>query len=254
MRPISDVSGKQTPHILIAEDNKSMADFIGDLLENNYRISYANTGSMAWDLLRKQSFDLVISDVMMPEMDGFELVKRLRETEKLQSLPVIILSAMALPEDKVYGFKLGVNDYLGKPFHPAELKARVQHLLERAMVRHEVETEGAETEISVDEAFIIEARKQVEEHLSDPGFGVKQLAADLNYSERNLQRWIKKQTGLTSVQFIREIRLLEAYTMLQGKTKHTVTEVSYAVGFESASYFSKTFQKRFGISPKELMK
>ena len=251
LRPTMDISDQPVPHILIAEDNSSMSDFIRDLLSPSYRVTVAHTGEQAWDRIRKQPFDLVISDVMMPGLDGYELVQRLREIEKLNSLPVIILSAMAMPEDKVHGFKLGVNDYLGKPFHPDELKARIRHLLERSHVRNEAD--GNEGETSVDEAFIQTARNEVLENLTNPAFGVKQLAEKLNNSERNLQRLIKRETGLTSVQFIREIRLLEAYRMLQERKKHTVSEVSYAVGIETVSYFSKMFQSRFGIGPNQLL-
>lgn len=254
-RPHSDLSEDQEkPHILIAEDNADMADFIRDVLEPGYRVSLANTGAKAWDRLRQHQYSLLITDVMMPDLNGFELVEKVRSFEKLGDLPVLMLSAMALPEDKIYGFQIGVDDYMAKPFHPGELRVRVKHLLELSNSRKTVEVEEVVEEISAHEKLIGQARQLVLENLSNSEFTVKALAEKLNYSERNLQRLVRKQTGLTSVQFIREIRLLSAYNLLQKREMHTVAEVSYAVGIDTVSYFSRVFTNRFGVNPKELIK
>ncbi|NND35021.1 MAG: helix-turn-helix domain-containing protein [Saprospiraceae bacterium] len=159
-----------------------------------------------------------------------------------------MLSARDLEEDKLQGFQLGIDDYLTKPFSPAELKARIYNLIKNKFNRSEL----ADNNITYEQHFLEKAIKIVEDHLDDSSFKVSDLAQKINYSSRQLGRVLKKLTGLSSVEFILELRLQKAYRLIKERKFGTINEVRYEVGIESASYFTTAFKERFGMNPSDM--
>ncbi len=243
-------------HILIVEDNPEMSNYLSRILAPDYHCLFASDGKMALDLLSDSSvrIDLISSDVMMPVMDGFTLLHETKKLSHHQHTPFILLTARALQADKLKGFHLGVDDYLTKPFNAGELKARIANLLENKENRSAFHLEIEDSNIQSYEADLIaKAKSVVEENISETSFKVTDLARAMNYSPRQLARITNKLTGFTPVEFIREIRLLHAYALIEHRRYPTIAEVRYEVGIENSSYFSKKFSERFGIKPNELL-
>lgn len=247
------------PRVLVVEDNPEMSEFIRHLLDPPMVVHQAFHGKEALQWLEQnEPPDLIISDVMMPQMDGFELRNVLKNHVRWKNIPFIFLTASGAEQDVLRGFALGVDDYVVKPFHPAELVARVQNALWRSQRRrHFADVSAAghepETDVSADVTLLRRAEQVVLAQLDKPGFKVSDLAEALNYSRRQLSRIIGKLAGMSPVEFILEIRLQKAMELLRTGKYATVAEVRYAVGIESASYFTTKFRKRFGVSPSEVL-
>ena len=245
------------PKILIVEDNPEMSKFLVQTLSNHFHCATAMDGSIALEKLKDQNFDLITSDVMMPNMDGFEFLKNMKTLEMQRHTPVILLTARAMEDDKLKGFSLGIDDYLTKPFSVRELLARIQNLLnnkasrEAAMKNNEDESYPP-VELNFEQKQLKAAEKIVYENIDNNQFRVEDLAKQMNYSRRQIERIIKKLTGLTPAGFIREIRLQKARQLLENRQFATIAEVRYEIGMDNASHFSKIFQDRFGIKPSEV--
>ena len=238
--------------ILIVEDHPDMSAYLLENLQGEYHCEHAQNGRKALERLQEKRFDLILSDVMMPEMDGFAFRAAVNEWEAYRHIPFILLTARNLEADVLRGFQLGVDDYITKPFSLPELKARMASLLRNKATR---ENEwSTETIQDADQAMLDQAQTYVENHLDDPDLSVEKLAQEMNYSTRQLSRLFGSLTGLSPVQFILEIRLQTARRMLESKSYPTVAEVRYAVGIDSASYFSKKFKERFGIAAGGILK
>jgi DNA-binding response OmpR family regulator len=240
--------------LLIVEDNVEMNQFLQQILSPYFHCQSAMDGHQALDLLPKTKIDLIISDVMMPNMDGFTFRKKVTEVGSYQDIPFIMLTARADDQDKIKGLQLGVDDYMAKPFNAQELIARVHNLLRNRLSRQQASKEEDSESTSTDERFVIEAEGIVLKHIDEVEFKVTDLAKALNYSQRQLARVLKKYTGLSPVEFILEIRLQKAYQLIQQQRYLSVAEVRYDIGIESASYFSKKFTERFGETPSNLLK
>ncbi len=247
------------PRVLLVEDNPDMAEYVRRLLDPPMEVHHVFDGDAALQWLeRHDPPDLIISDVMMPGMDGFTLRRRLADHHRWRQVPFIFLTASGAERDVLKGFALGVDDYLVKPFHPAELVARVRNAIERGRRRQtftaapQQDGDNGRQTLSADETLLRKAEAIVLENLDNPDFGVAQLAEALNYSKRQLSRIINRLTGMTPVEFILEIRLQKAMELLRKGQYATVAEVRYEVGIESASYFTKKFRQRFGIRPSEV--
>ncbi len=251
-RPVSIFDDQ--PSVLIVEDNKEMNDFIHSILSPYFRCSQAYNGTEGIKMLARGTFDCVTCDVMMPEMDGFTFIKKLRQSELSTRIPVIMLTARSLEEDLLKGFSLGVDDYLTKPFRKNELIARLNTLISNKRYREEwvKENKTEEKVDSFEKTQLEQAEQIVLDHLSDDTFKVEQLARQMNYSVRQLERILRKLTGLTPSRFIREIRLQKAHKLIESRRFATIAEVRLEVGIPNASYFSKIFQERFGVKPGEL--
>lgn len=241
------------PKILIVEDDLEMSDFLYSLLSKDYQCTRAYNGREALSKLEREQFDLISSDVMMPEMNGFELRERLNDLKLAEYIPFIMLSARILEEDKLRGFKLGIDDYITKPFSPLEYKARVRNLIYNKIKRLEIRDEVSKSN-TIEESLVERAKAIVLEHLDDTTFKVNDLATHFNYSSRQFSRILQKETGLSPVGFILEVRLQKAYHLIKYEGFSTINEVRYEIGIESASYFSKSFKQRFGVSPTSLIK
>lgn len=235
-----------------------MHSYIAQCLEESNRITVATDGKEGLRAVMNDEPDLVISDVMMPGMDGMTLCAELKANLATSHIPVILLTARADLDSKVTGLETGADEYLAKPFSSVELKARVRNLIRsRAVLRKKFSgsklsiPEPSEVSVtSLDEKFLTQVLNTIESNISNPGFGVEMLSQQLLMDNSTLYRKIKALTGQTAVEFIRTIRLKKAGHMLRQR-KFTVAEVTYAVGFNDLQYFRTCFKKHFGISPSQ---
>ena len=247
-----------TPSILLVEDNLELRVLIAEQLrDEGFDVNEASNGQEAWEQLSAQpDTELIISDVMMPLMDGFELCRRIKGTENVSHIPVILLTAKTSVEDQLEGYKMGADCYLTKPFSSAVLLNRIRHLQEQRRVtmqhfQHDDSKEVAQLTYSpIDEEIITRARKLVEEHLADKSYNVDQFSSDMCASRMTLYRKIHSITGLSPSDFIITIRLKHAAHLLS-TTSLSASAISERTGFSSPSYFTKHFKKFFGVLPKE---
>ena len=200
-----DPSGYKTTRILIVEDNEQMRNYIKSQLYENYQIDEAEDGMDALEKIDQNDYQLIISDLMMPKLDGFDLVAKLKEDERTASISVIMLTARAGEKDIIEGLTIGLDDYMTKPFNPDELKVRVFNILNNRQARLQSRIEDAE--LSADDRLVNQMKASIQNHINDSSFGVSALADEVAISERQLNRNIKKITGLTAGNFIREVRL-----------------------------------------------
>ena len=232
--------------VLLVEDNKDMADYIRDILDTEYNILIADNGVRAMNMLEKTPVDLVLSDLMMPEMDGLQLLKTVRE--RYQDLPFIILTARADAPDRLSALTLGVDDYLTKPFMEEELQARLKNLIDRYDARKmaQAQTDITGIEMKFDQKWLRELEVAVNENLGNADFSLDELAEILKISRRSLYNKTITYTGLTPSQYLLEARLAMGRRILASGGHKTLAEVCYAVGMKTPDYFSKLMKERFG--------
>jgi signal transduction histidine kinase/DNA-binding response OmpR family regulator len=242
--------------VLIVEDNADMRAYIRRNLENGYKVVEAQNGQEGLEKAMAMIPDMIISDVMMPVMDGYALCDRLKSDEKTSHIPVILLTARAGREDKLEGLETGADDYLTKPFDAEELQIRVKNLIAlrrklQEKFKKQMVLQPSEISItSVDEAFLKKAVAMVEEHLEDESFSPDDLAHEVGMSRAQFYRKLRALTDQPAGHFIRAIRLQRAADLLK-QGFGNITEIAYKVGFSSQPYFTKCFQEYFGVSPKE---
>ncbi len=249
---------KDLPILLIVEDNTDVIHYLESILCAEYNIRIATNGQEALDLAFEIIPDIVISDVMMPVMDGFILCEKLKTDERTSHIPVILLTAMATDMKKLEGLETGADDYLIKPFNDKELKVRTRNLIEqrrklRERFSRNIAISPKEIAVtSADERFMIRALDIIEKNMSSPEFGVSFFGKEVGMSHSQLYRKIHALTNLTPVELIRTMRLKRAASLLKQKYGN-ISEVAYETGFNSPSYFSDCFQKQFGKSPTEFI-
>ena len=257
---IDATPGAEAPLVLVADDDDDLRRYLVELLGADYRVVEAADGASAWQCVQEQQPALVVSDVMMPELDGFDLCRRVREDEHLATTPVVLLTARAEEEARLEGWQTGADAYLAKPFSSDELLAIAEHLIEvRALLRERVPVpdwmEPVATEVPTPEADLLRrVHEVVRDHIGDSGFGVNQLADEVGLSARHLQRRLKKLTRLTAASFIKTMRLRHAADLLRHHPDLQVQEVAQAVGYTDANYFSRLFRQAYGMPPSEYMK
>ncbi len=240
--------------ILIVDDNHDMRRYIKDLLSSDYHTIGALDGVDAWDKLEHHIPDLIISDVMMPRMDGFQLLNNLRSNPKMEHISVIILTAKAGQPDRLKALSIGVDDYLVKPFDEDELLARVKHIFKNKVQMDQWREGHNETnEPDSRQQFLQQAQQVVSSSLTTPAYGIPEFADALNISQRQLYRNLKVITGLSPLHFIQEIRLQKARFILENREAKTVTEVMNKVGFQRNDHFTKIYLERFGKLPSVYM-
>lgn len=254
------VKGKDVtlPLVLIAEDNTDLRKFISDTLKDKYRILEAENGAIALEMAREFGPDLLVTDVMMPEMDGYELCESMKKDPTTSHIPIIILTAKASPESEEQGWEVGANYYLSKPFNPVTLNYRIKNILEKRRNYHDmlfsnqkVNTNPEKVITSnADELFIKKALKCVEENMSDSNFQVHDLAQELGVSKAQLYRKLKGIVGQSANEFIRTVRLKRAAQMLK-EGQQTIAEITYEVGFNDLQYFRYCFKEQFGVNPSD---
>ena len=244
------------PFVLVVEDDRDTADFIYSVLHARYHCRVAANGKEALEIVRRSVPALVISDVAMPVMDGFEMVRRLKKYVPASTVPVILLTGKSDKETELESIRLHIDAFIAKPFEPDILLSRVEQLLSahrsyEAKARLEVLAAPKEIEAeSYDEKFLSAVTRLIEQHISDSELNVNALCEWTATNNKQMYRKIKQLTGLTPVEYIKSIRMKKAAILLK-QHKFTVAEVMYMVGFSNHSYFSKCFQNAFGVTPKQ---
>ena len=248
--PIND----ELPVLLIIEDNVDVTYYLTTCLQNQYQILSARNGKEGLEKALEVLPDIIITDVMMPVMDGFEVCKTLKEDERSSHIPIILLTAKATSADKLVGLARGADAYLIKPFEKEELMIRLNKLLE---IRQTLQKKYSSTLISSQRAdalenkedtFIGKAEKIILSHLQDEDFSINILAHDTNLSRSQLYRKIKALTGMSTAIYIQHIRLQKAKELLVF-SELNISEIAYTVGFKTPVYFSQSFKEVFGESP-----
>ncbi len=254
----------EKPVLLIIEDNTDVTTYIINLLKKDYGVLTAPNGLVGIEMAFEAIPDIIISDVMMPEKDGYEVCETLKMDERTSHIPIILLTAKAEESDRITGLRKGADAYLMKPFNKEELYVRLEKLLElrRALqARYAKMSDGVTSshpvtsgvEPSLDDLFLQKLQKIVLEHLDDPNLGAEQLSRTVHLSSSQLYRKLNALTGEPPNAFIRKIRLLRAMELLK-TTSLNISEIAYDVGFNDPNYFSRAFHKEFGKAPIEYRK
>jgi DNA-binding response OmpR family regulator len=247
------------PLVLVIEDNADVRQYVRDNLPSTYHVVEAADGAEGVDRAREIVPDLIVSDVMMPKKDGYEVCRDLKNDEKTSHIPIILLTAKAASGDKIEGLETGADDYLIKPFDVRELIARIRNLIEvrrKLRERFSVGTVLKPGEIaiaSLDDAFLQRVIAVVEKNMANEGFSVEDLGREVGMSRVQIHRKLTALTNQSAGEFIRYMRLHRAMDMLK-KDAGTVSEIAYSVGFGSPAYFTKCFHEQFGLTPLEVRK
>lgn len=250
--------GGQKENLLIVEDNEELKTLLQHSLEDSYQVRIAEDGEVAWEIIREKMPDLIISDVMMPNMDGFELCRLVKSTYETSHIPIILLTALNEKSNELQGLGLGADDYLTKPFDMSLLRQRIHNIIqnrkltrERAMRFIDEETSAPIYLNRLDDQFVKDAVTVVRENIDNSRFNKDEFASAMHVSSSLLYKKLKSLTDLSPTDFIKNIRLNYALKLLQ-TGKHTITEVSELCGFSSAKYFSTAFKNHFGKPPSKV--
>jgi signal transduction histidine kinase/DNA-binding response OmpR family regulator len=255
--PAAPSENQDLPLLLIVEDNPDLRQYIAEQLQEDFSIQTAKHGVEGLKIAETTIPDIIISDVMMPHMNGTELCRAVKSNEKTSHIPVILLTAKADQKAKLEGLETGADDYITKPFDGRELLVRAQNLIaQRADLREKFTSElkikpTDVTLTSIDERFVKQVMKEIEHHLGNEYYSVEDLAEAVGFSRSQLNRKLKLLLGKSPNQMIREFRLLRAKEMLEQRSA-SVSEVAYEVGYTNLSYFSKSFKETFGMLPSEV--
>ena len=265
---------EDAPTVLIVDDNADIRTYLHSILQGQYSVLEAEDGKRGLELAREQVPDLIVSDVMMPVMNGLEFCQQVKKDDISSHIPVILLTARALEKHQIEGYESGADAYITKPFSPELLLARIDNLLQS---RHQLKDlwgmkpaeQSAEQPAEepaqvaakapstapapIEDAFISRFKKMVVERLSDSNLSVEDLAADMGLSRVQLYRKVKALTGNTPIDLLRKARLAQAQKLLQ-ESELSVSEIAYQVGFASPSYFTKCYKDEFGTVPGEVRK
>jgi DNA-binding response OmpR family regulator len=246
--------------VLIVDDNADIRAYLRSILQDKYQVNEAADGQQGLALANEIVPDLIVSDVMMPVMNGLEFCQRIKSGTATSHIPVILLTARALSQHQVEGYESGADAYITKPFSANVLLARISNLLKsRHLLKNlfEKETDFKETDseevlaFKKEDAFVIKFRDYIDNNMTDSELSVETIGAELGLSRVQLYRKIKALTGQSPVELLRTARLQKGRQLLQ-TTDKTVSEVAYEVGFTAPSYFTKCFKDEFGISPSDL--
>ena len=243
--------------ILIVEDNEELRHFLVNMLQNDYRILEAADGKSGLDLTVSAMPDLIISDIMMPVMDGIELLEAVKKNHNISHIPFILLSAKASLDDRIQGLEYGADDYITKPFSSSYLKARISSLLkQRDALRRHFTRKSGDISPSIpqithfDETFINQIVQAVEEGLQNPDFKIEDLADSMNLSRTVFYRKIRSLLGVSPIDFVRDMRIKRAVQLLDSEA-YTISEVAYMSGFSSPQYFNRVFKNIMNCTPTE---
>ena len=251
-----EIENNQKPYsIVIIDDNDDIREYLKEILQENYQVFTAENGKKGLSIINKKTPSLVISDIMMEEMNGLEVCEHIKTNVNTSHIPVILLTAKNTMESKIEGFEKGGDAYIEKPFNSKLLLTRVKTLIqERALLKNKfllTNTVSNETIPSSDDKdFIEKIISKIEAHISEPDFSVQSLTEIVHMSQDQLYRKIKALTGLSINHFIRLMRVKKAARLLK-EGRFSVSEILYMVGFNNASYFTKCFKAEFGVTPSE---
>ncbi|WP_370445508.1 MULTISPECIES: substrate-binding domain-containing protein [Prevotella] len=244
------------PEVLIIDDNSDIRSYLRRALSSTYKVSEAVDGKSGLEMARRIVPDLVISDIMMPVMDGLEFCSQLKQDKAISHIPVILLTARSLDEQRAEGYKHGADAYIAKPFSLELLFSRIDNLIESrkklSQMFSNTDENGVCEKLSneTDKTFVTQLRKIIQENLGDSEFNVERIGDEIGLSRVQLYRKVKALTGHSPVEMLRKARLMRARHLLR-TTEKSVSEVAYSVGFSTPSYFSKCYKDEFGESPKK---
>lgn len=249
-------SNQERLTVLLVEDNQDVLFYITKCLQNNYKILTATNGKIGTQVAFKEVPDIIISDIMMPDMDGFDLCKVIKEDERTSHIPIILLTAKADQASKLKGLKYGADAYLIKPFEPEELEIR---LIQLTNIRKKIQAYFSKVsssatfipptiDIQLEEKYLQRIRIIVEDKIEDSTFGVTKLTKEMGSSRTTIYRKVKSLTGRSIADYIRLVRLQKAKTLLK-KKELNVNEIAFKVGFRDHAYFSKCYFDEFGLKP-----
>jgi DNA-binding response OmpR family regulator len=244
--------------VLLAEDNADLRTYVREELSDEFKVLLAANGRQGLELARSEIPDLILSDIMMPGMDGLELCRQVKAGDLTNHVPVILLTARAETESRKEGLQTGADDYVAKPFDVEELRIRIRNLIDQRRLLAE---RYAQLEVarpgrvsnpvqSADDRFLAKIREVIAENLGDPDFRVEALCKEIGMSRTQLHRKLKAVAGRSAGDFVRMERLNKAAEML-GEGEANVTEVAYSVGYRSLSQFAKAFREQFGMAPSD---
>ena len=244
--------------LLLVEDNVELLMLMRQLLKSNYRVYIAQNGLKALEIIQKKPLDLIVSDVMMPEMGGYELTKKIKEHPNYHHLPIILLTAKTQEEDEHKALLVGADEYLHKPFRLKDLKLRIDNIIEN---RKRVKAEDGQPEVepeqekertlTPEEIFLRRARQLVFDHLDNEEYDREALASDMGTSSSTLYNKLRAATGMNVSTFIRDIRMEEAKRIATANPDIRISDLAYRIGFRDPRYFSTCFKKHFGMQPTE---
>ena len=257
-------TGKQTKgsiKVLVVDDDDSMLDYLFETLKNSYKVITARNGKEGLKLAVSQSPDLIITDVVMPEMDGIQLVKALKGNSLVSHIPVIMLSGKNKLQDRMTGIDTGADSYLPKPFYMSELKSIMVNLINNRLIvkgKYSGQQEQAEQVAQVqfessDELFMKRVMEIVNANISNSDFNITQMVDEVGMSRTQLHRKLKELTGFSAARFMQNIRMQQAMKLLKEK-RVNVSQIAYSVGFASQTHFSTTFKQYYGVSPTEYIR
>jgi signal transduction histidine kinase/ligand-binding sensor domain-containing protein/DNA-binding response OmpR family regulator len=250
---------RKRPILLLVEDNDEFREYMRETLQKEYQIHEAPNGKLGLEMTMELIPDLIVSDVMMPEMDGMELCRNVKTDTRVSHIPVILLTARAEDEQQLQGYETGADAYITKPFRLDILLVRIRNLIKRRELvqkqfQQHIKVQPSEIAIrSVDEAFISKAVKVVEDNISNAEFTVEELSSEMAMSRMYLYKKLLSLTGKTPVEFIRIIRMRRAASLLE-KSQLTISEIAYQVGFNNPKYFARLFKDEFKVLPTEYRK
>jgi len=243
--------------ILLVDDHPDTIEFIRISLTGKYNFVSAANGKEALKILEKQKIDLIVSDVMMPEIDGLTLCEQVKGNPKYSNIPIILLTALAMADNQLKGIRAGADDYLIKPFDTDLLEARIESLLYRNQkvddyIKQKMIIENhQEVEIeSYNERLLQEAIKYINQHINDTEINIDKMCKAIGVSHSSLYRKLKTQTGLTLNELIRNVKLKKAAQLIK-TGKYSISEIMDETGFTNHSYFAKCFKTEYGMSPRE---
>lgn len=255
-------AAEEKPHpftILLTDDNYDFLKFLSESLSKKYHVLKATNGRQAVNVLEKEDVDLVVSDIMMPEMDGLQLCSAIKNDIRYSHIPIILLTAKASEEHQLEGLGVGADDYITKPFNMEVLKLRINKIIEMNVKRQELFNQEIKIEPSrititpLDRQLVEKAIRIVEANINESEFSVEELAASLNISRSYFYKKMMKITGKKPIEFIRTIRMKRAQQLL-AESQMQVSEIAYTLGYNSPKVFSKHFKEEFNMSPSEFMR
>ena len=242
------------PHILVVEDNLEMRELLHTILKSDFKLDFAENGKIGEEMATQLQPDLIISDVMMPEKDGFELLKSLKENFSSSHIPIVLLTARGDSKSRIIGLNQDADDYIGKPFDPNELKARVNNLLRQRVHLHKLFSENPllfSKDVKctpIDADFIDRARKILEDHYSDGDFAVDEFCRELAFNKTGVNQKLNALANQSTAEYIRNFRLEKAAGMLI-ETNASITGIATDTGFNHVQVFNKSFKKKFDRTP-----
>jgi signal transduction histidine kinase/DNA-binding response OmpR family regulator len=255
---VKDEFFEEAPLVLIVEDNDDMRQFIKENVQTNYKVIESVDGEDGLNKALENIPDLIISDVLMPKLNGYEFCTKIKTDERTSHIPVILLTSQAETNSRIIGLETGADDYLTKPFYSAELSLRIKNLIEqrkklREKFSREITLEPKDIAVtSTDEKFLTRVLEVVEKNVSNENFSAEDFAESVGMSKTHLNRKLNALTDTSANEFIRTYRLKKAARLLSGKTGN-ISEIAYEVGFSNPSYFAESFKKLFGYSPSEYL-